>query len=397
MKNVLLTCTILIFIFYDALENFSVFLNYPMDEIIIVFFGTYILYAFATRPVKLLRYEITILKLYTLFIAVNLIVSLLNEYNYLFNVFLDVWLLSKFLFAYFFARVFYSSGNLKQNSISSVFRTVSVITGITCLFVLINLIFGFFESHEYRWGIETQKIFFSHPTYLASVLIIGMLIRLGNYRNNFFVLLMYSFAIFLTGRNKAVLFLIIMLGVYFGYRYYKNIKFSYLLILIIPSLYLFRDVLTERLLSATTSARYILYETAHKISLESFPFGSGFASFASYASIYEYSNIYEKYGLNFVYGFSEENPQYLTDSFFAMLLGQTGYFGVFIFGVILLLYFKILRSNVKYTFFSSVSYIYLLMSLFTENFLSTGLGIGLFIIYGLITNETLKEKEWEYE
>lgn len=392
MKNIVFALIILLFIFYDALEHFSMFSEYPVDEVIVVVFGVYIIIHCLIKPVRLLRYEITIVKLYTLLIIVSLIISIINDYNQLFNIFLDIWLLSKFLIAYFFTRFYLSNESSEYFSTIVIFRKIVSVVGFTCLLVFVNSIFGIFESHEYRWGIETQKLFFSHPTYLASVLIIGMLMNIDRKNVNIISFLFYASAIFLTGRNKGILFLLVMIGIYFLYRYYKKINFFYVFIIAIPPLLLFKDIVVERLLSASTSARYILYETAFKIASVNIPFGSGLASFGSYASIYEYSSIYADYGLSALYGFTEENPQYLTDSFYAMILGQFGYFGILIFGLILYLFLKILRNNVSYVFFSTVSYIYLLMSLSTENFLSTGLGIGLFIIYGLITTEMVKEK-----
>jgi len=81
---------------------------------------------------------------------------------------------------------------------------------------------------------------------------------------------------------------------------------------------------------AQSFARPVLYATAGLILLDHFPFGSGLASFASYASADNYSNLYYEYGINSVWGLSEEYSDFICDAYYPSL-AQFGIFGIILF------------------------------------------------------------------
>lgn len=78
------------------------------------------------------------------------------------------------------------------------------------------------------------------------------------------------------------------------------------------------------------AARFLLYKTMPRVIMDYIPFGSGFASFATYASGLYYSPLYYKYGIAFGYGMSEENFTYIADTYFPVL-AQFGIVGVILF------------------------------------------------------------------
>ena len=75
-----------------------------------------------------------------------------------------------------------------------------------------------------------------------------------------------------------------------------------------------------------SSARGALYYTSVLIVRDHFPFGAGLASFASHASKLYYSSVYTEYGLSTIYGLSPVNSDYITDTFWPMVLGEGGLF-----------------------------------------------------------------------
>lgn len=78
-------------------------------------------------------------------------------------------------------------------------------------------------------------------------------------------------------------------------------------------------------------ARPALYLGGAKILLDFLPFGSGFASFATnYSEVY-YSDIYYLYGLNNIWGLSEEFSSFISDTYYPSL-AQFGIIGVLLFG-----------------------------------------------------------------
>lgn len=77
-------------------------------------------------------------------------------------------------------------------------------------------------------------------------------------------------------------------------------------------------------------ARPVLFYAGGLILLDYFPFGSGFASFASNASATSYSNLYYDYGLNHVYGLSPSYPHFIADAYYPTLC-QFGIVGIALF------------------------------------------------------------------
>jgi hypothetical protein len=84
-----------------------------------------------------------------------------------------------------------------------------------------------------------------------------------------------------------------------------------------------------------TPARIALYEGSIEIARDHFPLGVGLGRYGSWLSRIHYSDVYRQYGLDEVYGLSQENPQFITDTFWPQILGETGFIGLVAYGVFL--------------------------------------------------------------
>lgn len=92
----------------------------------------------------------------------------------------------------------------------------------------------------------------------------------------------------------------------------------------IGSAILAMDQIQEYFLTST-SARSLLMQDGVDIAFNCFPFGSGFASFATYMSGAYYSPLYYEYGLNSVWGLMPANPSFVSDSFWPAVIAQFGF------------------------------------------------------------------------
>ena len=77
-------------------------------------------------------------------------------------------------------------------------------------------------------------------------------------------------------------------------------------------------------------ARMALYYFSLFVFLDYMPFGSGFASYATYASGAYYSPIYEKLSMNQMHGLTKADPQFIADTYYPAL-AQFGVIGVVLF------------------------------------------------------------------
>jgi hypothetical protein len=117
-----------------------------------------------------------------------------------------------------------------------------------------------------------------------------------------------------------------------------------------------KNVLTKQIstyTSSETSARSRLYSTGEQIAAEDFPFGVGFGRFASYPSRLYYSPVYYQYKLSTVWGLSPTYPNFIDDTSWPSVIGETGYggFAVYIVGLLVLILasFRTLRTATSET------------------------------------------------
>lgn len=95
--------------------------------------------------------------------------------------------------------------------------------------------------------------------------------------------------------------------------------------------------------------RITFYLTGFDIAKKFFPFGAGFGRFGSWLSRVHYSPLYYQYGFNEHMGLSPQDPRFLNDNFWPMILGETGVWGclalIVVFILCLIRLIKIARSE----------------------------------------------------
>ena len=94
-------------------------------------------------------------------------------------------------------------------------------------------------------------------------------------------------------------------------------------------------------------ARPALYAGAGMIIADHPLFGSGLASFATYPSSVNYSGAYAEYGLDKVYGLSEEAPDFVCDAYYASL-AQYGLAGIAVFIAFYVYAYGFLRRDLRH-------------------------------------------------
>lgn len=77
-------------------------------------------------------------------------------------------------------------------------------------------------------------------------------------------------------------------------------------------------------------ARMALYYFSTFVIMDYFPFGSGFATYATFTSGKYYSAVYNRYGMDILYGLTEKDPRFIADTYYPAL-AQFGIIGVILF------------------------------------------------------------------
>lgn len=84
------------------------------------------------------------------------------------------------------------------------------------------------------------------------------------------------------------------------------------------------------------TARFSLLYNGFRTMHDYFPFGCGFGTYGTDVAAKYYSKLYIEYGMNHIYGLTEDNPVFSHDCYWPAIMGQFGFLGIL--GFILLVY-----------------------------------------------------------
>lgn len=76
-----------------------------------------------------------------------------------------------------------------------------------------------------------------------------------------------------------------------------------------------------------TTARAVLTVSAPFVAWDHLPFGSGWGSYASFFSAEPYSQLYLNYHMDKIWGMSPDFHDFIADTFWPMIMGETGFLG----------------------------------------------------------------------
>lgn len=144
----------------------------------------------------------------------------------------------------------------------------------------------------------------------------------------------------LTLRTKAFVFVAVYVLIQLMVKAGKKAGFLTILTVVLIAVLIGWDQFAAY--QETGEARGELLRTSFAIANESFPLGSGFASFASNVTAQPeyYSPLYYKYGINLIYGLGFVHTHYLSDTFRPIVIAQFGYIGLVILSLSLYCLFR---------------------------------------------------------
>jgi hypothetical protein len=181
-----------------------------------------------------------------------------------------------------------------------------------------------------------------HPTYYAAAVTITSLCYLycGRFTplERLKFLLLLSIGI-LSGRSKFYGFYALAVFVILFFSNIRRFRWNMGTIVLVAcmfaaivlvawekiSFYFYQSVTGE--VESDMIARYVLYVTSPEIFRDYFPFGSGFASYATFSSGEYYSHIYADYGIDGVWGITKSYYSFIADAYYPSL-AQFGVAGV---------------------------------------------------------------------
>ena len=358
LKNIILVIMFYILIFQNALENYFKAFGI-LDEaisLILLLYGIYMI-IFNSKKVKIDKHNVQIIICSIVIGAIGLTGNMIYKYQETIPLIKDGIALFKGIITYICVPMFFM--DLKVSDYLEIInKHLKIISVSVLILVLGNFIFDIFPHYEIRFGIKSQQIFFSHPTYLASfsALLVGLLsVNLKKHKENKIYIFISLIILTTTLRFKAIAFIpIYMYMFYIVIIKERKLQIKDIVILGILGL-IFAGTQIREYVQNPDWARSALSITSLKIGKDHFPIGSGFGTYASWVSGESYSKIYNIYGLSKVWGLSPDFHEFVADTFWPMIIGQFGFIGLAIYTFIIYkIYINIKNNDNLYYYFGQI-------------------------------------------
>ena len=353
-------------IFQNVLENyFNIFgiLDEAMSAAIVIIAIINILSS--RRKYVICKNNKKILVSVLALIIIGIIGNLKTDYQTMIPALKDAVCVLKGIITYVFIPLCLSNLNLDEY-LTTMNNHLKFITGLVFLTVIANLLFDIFPYYEIRFGIKSQQIFFTHPTYLASfsvIIIILLSVNIREHEENKKYIILMLLVLASTLRFKSIAFIPIYMYLYY-IVFKKQRKLQLLdvgILCVLGGVFAISQVMEY--FNNPDWARNVLTMNSLNIAKDNFPIGTGFGTYASWASGESYSNIYYDYNISTTWGISPDFYEFIADTFWPMIIGQFGVLGLGIYIYILLRIYKniINNDNLDYYFGQILALLYLII------------------------------------
>lgn len=209
---------------------------------------------------------------------------------------------------------------------------VTVVLFVMCL---ADAAFGVF-SDDTRGNLPAVKLFYSAQTMLVACCVFLSAVFLWYYKEKqkkiILPLVLLSCIMFSTLRVKAVGAIACIVVIYL-FVLLKKQKLSRKTLIFMTVVLCFTgaagiyQVIRYYYLMGVESARAMLTLASPFVAMDHFPFGSGWGTFASAFSVEPYSPVYGMYRMAGIWGLSPDFHDFVSDTYWPMVLGQCGFFG----------------------------------------------------------------------
>ena len=243
------------------------------------------------------------------------------------SIMIDAVVETKFLWVLFAIKYYVTSKEIKDvNRILKPLAKVFCILAGIC--AIVSQVINIGMTGTERYGIKGFKFFFPMSfQFLAVSMICIAVLSIKNDKKNIRYYIPVCIALILATKSSPILFSVFFLILLIYFKKRKVLKTRTIIILGILVLLLGTFQIQTYLLNEN-APRYLFFYYGGKTANTYFPFGSGFATYGSDQAARNYSPLYYRYGFNGLFGMNPEDGSFLRDTFWAMALGQFGWFGL---------------------------------------------------------------------
>lgn len=266
--------------------------------------------------------------------------------------------------------------NFTDKFMEDVISCLEIITKVVIVVAIFNFLFPTIYSNLFpfakvmkRFGLISVTSLFYHPGKYGWFMLFMSILYYSKYKANNDKkdkrnMIICGLLSLLSFRTKVIIGLVVLFltaNILNKKIKLKNVIFS--IIIAISIFFIFNNIITNtyNLYFADTesvSARQALNRTSLKIMKDYFPFGVGFGKYGSWFSKIYYSEYYSIYNIDNIYGISTEHSNFIVDVFWPSIAGESGFVGVVIYILIIVLIFKLINYRLKSNDIPKIKYIY---------------------------------------
>lgn len=339
----------ILLLFQMALQHSRIWIvskifNY-YDDLLVVFFLAVLVYQLIKK--QKIRQTKSILATFLVCLFIGLVSAYLSELQSLKAVVTDVWVFIRFPVIFYAIDISLYQKIDRQELCRHLQSASKVIATILFLLIIFDkFIYRIYPLGGFRYFMDSYRLMFPHPMYLcitAVVLICVLTLGIDKHKDNFIYIIFASFVALATLRTKAIMFVLVYWILLFVLYIFK-LKSKLFLYLCITAGGLYAGIdqfIIYFINTGRFSARKQLLQDGVKLAKQYFPFGAGFASFGSAAASKYDSVIYTIFGYNKI----NNMEKYVADSFWGMIAGQYGFFGILLFVALFFILLFIVNKN----------------------------------------------------
>lgn len=331
----------------SALEGFHSVFKYVDEAVALIGAAVFVYNCFLTGKIKLKKASAKMNILLIPFFLSGIAGNLLFRYQPLRYVLIDLYTNMKFFLCIASGYVLFRNCRKEtQELLASHARFMAVVFFVM---LVLDQTLHVFTSPETRYGLRAVGLTHYHPTYLAGAMIfLTSVLTVFYKKRNLPFIAMSLIVCFFTLRGKAIAgCAVYVLLFYFILVYRKKLKLWHLVVMGIAVVWIAWDQFSYYYIELEgQSARSVLTQTSFKIMKDYFPIGTGFGTYGSAVAGEHYSPVYVKYGFLQVHelGGNEQGWGFFSDTFWPIIIGQTGFIGIVCYvTVLVLLFMRILR------------------------------------------------------
>lgn len=390
-REIVWLVTFYLLLWQSALQQISSIFGYIDETVAMMGIVVVTYYSFSTRRLVLKRSSVHMIVVFFFFLTSGLLGNVIFRYQPIQYVLVDVYANMKFFLSIISGYALFRNSTEETKKMAAKHARFSAV----CFFLMLlaDQLFHVFSSPGSRYGLRVSQLTHSHATYLAGsmIFLLSVLTAFYDRRNNLPIIMSLT-VLFFTLRGKSIAGIVVYVFlVYFVLMRKKKLRLWHILLGGLGVAAVGWDLIMYYYVDLRgRSARSVLTETAFKIMRDYFPIGTGFGTYASASAGQHYSPVYVKYGFRSVYelGGNETGWGYFSDTFWPIIIGQTGFIGTVFYGVMLILLFRRMlkvRKKSNYAYFTAVfSFAYILISSTSEPAFNNSSIIPLALLIGYI-------------